>query len=147
LTFPEGFVATFRRLPDDAVFEPGCVFFTVVGHDYDPDQVARYKRAMFQFQPEPVPDELRGVWRAQMGRAEEGSVEIELTIDESAARFLVRSLEPPRDVLLDLEAPIEVSGDFLRSRTLACGAVHHFSLTDGVLQLTVSDEPPLRLGK
>lgn len=147
LTFPEGFVATFRATDGTAKRAGDCAFFTVMGHDYDPEQVALHKRAMFDFQSGAVPPELHGAWRAQMGQADEGAVEIDLTLSEREASFEVRSLDTPRQVLVDATGWAETSGGFLRTPAMACGAVQHYTLSNGVLQLTTSAEPPLRLGK
>jgi len=147
LGFPDGFVATFRRVAQAEPIEPGCAFFTVKGHDFDAEQVARSKRALFAFQPEAIPAVLQGTWRAQTGHPYEGSMEVELAIDHGMARFTVRSLDAPGEVILDRTAPIEVAGDFLRTQAIACGGLHSYSVNDGVLELTASDEPPLRMGR
>lgn len=150
LTYPEGFVATFRRVSPDEEIEPGCAFFTVVGYDYDAEQVARLKEAMFHFQPEPVPAELIGRWTAQQGNPQMRSVEFDLTIRDDRAHLIVRSLDSDLGsadgIIVDTEGPLEVSGEFLRSSALACGSVHHFSLDDGILEMSNSAEPAFRLG-
>ncbi len=147
LTFPDGFVATFRKADESREITPHCVFFTVAGRDYDPDQVRRFKDGMFHFRPEPVPSELQGVWQAQMGQSGEGAVALRLEIDSASARFVLRSVEPVEETLLDDKEPLEVSGDLLRSRALSCGAVQQFSVVNGVLELRANTERPLRLGR
>lgn len=147
ISFPDGFVATFRKADADRDLTPHCVFFTVVGRDYDAEQVRRFKEAMFRFRPQPVPPELLGAWQAQMGQAGYGSVDLRIEIDASAARFVLRSLEPAEEVLSDDREPLEVSGSFLRSRALSCGAVQRYAVVNGVLELTASAERPLRLGR
>lgn len=146
LAYPDGFVATFHRIASVEDVESGCAFFTVVGSDYDAEQVARLKEATFHFKPEPVPQRLIGRWKAVRGAADQGSVELDLTLGAESAHLVVRSLDPPTGTILDAEGSLEVSGDYLRSSALACGAVHHVSLEGGVLELVNSDEPPIRLG-
>jgi len=146
LSYPEGFVATFHRISSLDEIESGCAFFTVAGYDYDADQVARLKEATFHFQPEAVPQDLIGRWSAVRGSADQGSVELDLTLGADSAHLVVRSLDPPGGILLDAQGSLEVSGPHLRSSALACGAVHHYSLAGGVLEMVNSAEPPIRLG-
>ncbi len=146
LSYPDGFVATFHRIASPQDVHSGCAFFTVAGYDYDAQQVARLKEATFHFRPEPVPPRLIGKWQAVRGSADQGSVELDLTLRADSAHLVVRSIDPPTGTLLDAEGSLEVSGEYLRSSALACGAIHHLSLDGGVLELVNSAEPPIRLG-
>jgi hypothetical protein len=142
LEFPDGSVASFRRLGDSAEplpeVEARCVLFTVRGEDYDPGFVASAKRKKDDWdRTAEIPERLVGEWITMLGEGTDESVRVELVLREDRSAkltsyFLADRGIPPAVV----EGALFVDGDWMITSALSCGAAMRFDLDGEQLRIT-----------
>jgi hypothetical protein len=140
LTYPDGSVASFRRLsadtamPAQPVFH--CVPLTVRGIDYDADQVALAKRLLDHRVPATPPRELLGTWTHT--RVSEGThtlVRLTFGGDGVVSRCTVmRGQYPPASARAS-RAAYSVQDGHLLSELFACGDPLPFRVKGEALEL------------
>lgn len=142
LEFPDGAVASFRRI-DDATdlldeIDSDCVPFTARRVDYDPEFVASVKKKQDGWNDaSAIPEQLLGDWVTVLGEEGEDQLFVELVLGEDRRAKMTRYFLGDDDISPEVsEGPFFVDGGWLSTPALSCGAAVRFELAGQELRMT-----------
>jgi hypothetical protein len=134
LTYPDGTVASFRRVSSDATLPSKprwhCIPVTVRNVDYDAERVVRAKRLLDRAARETPPSTLLGAWRwnGRDGGAET-SVHIRFGKNGVVTRCTVETYQFSPRQAHTTTADYSVADGFLMSELFGCGEPTSFRIT------------------